>query len=136
LNAPDRRAVEVTLQSIIRVEIWFFISGLACVIGYQLLTGRINTIGLLNDKAESRTFSPARLQLLVATIAIAFYYIMQVLTNKDAGKMPELPDKFLLILGGSHTVYVGSKLKSLIASKLNTFLDSNRSAPNNNKSDR
>ncbi len=31
-------------------EIWFLLGGLALLVGYQMLTGKINMSGLLDDK--------------------------------------------------------------------------------------
>ncbi len=38
------------LITIVRFEIWFFIGSLALLVGYQMLTGKINMSGLLDDK--------------------------------------------------------------------------------------
>ncbi|MGR3309723.1 MAG: hypothetical protein ACUZ77_03015 [Candidatus Brocadiales bacterium] len=46
----------------VRYEIWFLLLGFALVIAYQILTGKINTKGLLLDK-ETGKLSPGRVQL-------------------------------------------------------------------------
>ncbi len=33
-----------------QLEIWFLLAGLALLVGYQTLTGKINMTGLLDDK--------------------------------------------------------------------------------------
>ena len=103
-----------TLALIIRIAIGGWLIGLAVVVFYRLLTGGINTKGLLHDKGTSSGFSPARLQLLISTIVVAFYYIGQTLSNKNTGQFPTIPNEMLLILGGSHAFYLGSKTIALI----------------------
>ena len=50
------------LIPLIRFEVWLILGGLALIVGYQMLTGKINTTGLLHDKKDKQTadFSPAR----------------------------------------------------------------------------
>jgi hypothetical protein len=111
-----------TLSTFLRYESWFLIVGLLLIVAYQLLTGRINTDGLLYEKGEKSQFSPGRLQLLVMTVGIAFYYFLQVLEQPEPKKFPELPGTLLLILAGSNLFYLGSKLSSLLGEKLNSLL--------------
>ncbi len=107
-----------SLAPIMRIAIGGWLIGLAAVVFYRSLTGGINTKGLLQDSGTSSRFSPARLQLLISTIVVAFYYIGQTLTNKNTGQFPTIPNEMLLILGGSHAFYLGSKTVALI---LQTF---------------
>lgn len=107
-----------TMALMLRIEIWVFLIGLAVIVLFQMASGAINMKGLLNDKAGGAGFSPARLQLLLSTFAVAFYYIGQVATSAQTGEFPTVPTEMLLILGGSHTFYLGSKTVALI---LETF---------------
>jgi hypothetical protein len=102
-----------TMILVLRIEIWCFLIGLVVIVFYGMLTGTINTTGLLHDKGTSSGFSPGRLQLLIATIVVAFYYIGQAFT-KDGGQFPVIPNEMLLILGGSHTFYLGAKTIALL----------------------
>ena len=103
-----------TLFTFMRYEMFFLLASLAAIVGYRLLTGRINTKGLLTDKV-THEFSPGRLQMLIATALVAIYFIVQVLETE---KMPQLPQEFLLALGGSHLLYLGGKTYSVLANKL------------------
>jgi hypothetical protein len=103
-----------TLALIMRIAIGGWLIGLAAVVFYRLLTGGINSKGLLDDKGTSSGFSPARLQLLISTIVVAFYYIGQALSNKNTGQFPTIPNEMLLILAGSHAFYLGSKTIALL----------------------
>ena len=38
------------LVPIIRLEIWLILGGLALLVGYQMLTGKVNMSGLFDDK--------------------------------------------------------------------------------------
>jgi hypothetical protein len=102
----------------LRIEVWVFLLGLVVIIGYRMLTGAIKTKGLLSDKSSRSGFSPARLQLLIATLATAFYYIGEIPTSAQEGVFPTVPKEMILILGGSHAFYLGSKVISLITESL------------------
>jgi len=99
-----------TLSEALRYEMFFLLVGLVVIVTYRLLTGRINTTGLLLDKMSGRVVSPGRLQMLIVTVSIALYYLFMVFDNEEPGKMPGLPPEFLLALGGSHVFYLGGKL--------------------------
>lgn len=99
------------LTQIIHFELWLLLGGLALVVGYQLLTGRINMQGLLDDKV-SRKPSPGRVQLLVFTVAGAGYYILLTLENAASGLLPPIPAEMLWLVGGSQLAYLGGKARS------------------------
>jgi hypothetical protein len=90
----------------LRLEIGFLLGGLLLVVIYQMLTGKINLNGLLTE-GRTREISPARVQLLVLTLAGALFYIYKATTTP--GGLPEIPQELLLFLGGSHIVYLGGK---------------------------
>ena len=94
------------LSLCIRYEIWFLLGSFVLVVAYQLLTGRINTKGLLLDK-KVRSLSPGRIQLLMFTLVGALYYLLQVLENPTA--FPDISYYLPLILGGSNLFYLGGK---------------------------
>jgi len=102
-----------TLMTFARYEIGFFLASLTAVVAFQLLTGRINTRGIISEKTKDGLggISPARLQLLLFTGAFAFYVLSQVVKSRQ---FPEIETKWLLILGGSHSVYLGGKGLSLL----------------------
>lgn len=101
------------MQMVLRFEVWSFLIGLLTIICYQLLIGQIHTRRLLYDKGRIRRgFSPARLQLLVFTIAVAVYFIIKVL-SANTGKLPKLPNEILFLLIGSQLFYLGSKMVSI-----------------------
>ena len=94
--------------TVLKISSIGFLSGLGFVIGFQLMTGSINTRGLLTDKVTG-TFSPGRLQLIFFTIAGMSYYLYHVV---QAGKFVPLDNELLMTLGGSSTVYIGAKTYS------------------------
>jgi hypothetical protein len=106
------------LRAVLRLEITVFIVALAAITFFRLLTGEIDMRGLLFEKGPGKalgTYSPARVQLLMFTIAGAAYYFSLVVENLHAGihDFPALPEKWLLMLGGSHSLYLGTKAFSL-----------------------
>ena len=106
-----------------RIEIEVFLVALALIVGFQLLTGKINMKGLLIEKTDSGPggFSPARLQMLLVTLAGAFYLISGVTDSIHQGtpqfplQFPTVDSKLLLLLAGSHSVYLGGKLNSFFS---------------------
>jgi hypothetical protein len=103
-----------TIATTLRYETWILLALLAVVVTYQLLTGTIKMRGLLRDKMGDRAFSPARLQLLIATAVGSLYYLMLVIGNEKPGEFPAVPRELLVALGGSHALYLGGKLSSLL----------------------
>jgi hypothetical protein len=103
-----------TLFTVMRYEMFFVFAALAFIVGYRMLSGHINTKGLLLDKV-TKEFSPGRLQMLIVTSFVAIYFVMQVL---EMEKMPQLPQEFILALGGSHILYLGGKTYSVLVNKL------------------
>ena len=97
-----------TLARFVYYEVWFLIGAFFLMIGYQILTGKIKTDGLLSAKDSKGGLSPARVQLLVLTLAAAFYYLMQVISKPTAG-LPAAPKEMLLVLGGSNLFYAARK---------------------------
>ena len=110
------------LATLMRYEIWFVLIGLASAVAYQLVTGHINTSGLLDEKAGDEHFSPAQLQLLLFTVGGAFYYLLLVIDNPKPGTFPAVPNELILILGGSHAFYQAGNLSSLLKQKLGSLM--------------
>ena len=99
------------LVPIIRFEVWLILGGLALVVAYKMLTGAINMRGLLDDKVTGG-LSPGRVQLLVFTVTGAGYYLLLAMEQAASGSLPAIPEEVLLLLGGSHLVYMGGKARS------------------------
>jgi hypothetical protein len=106
-----------TLIILVRYEIEFLLAALAAVVTFQILTRRITTTGLLSvkDKKGVASFSPARLQLLMFTVATAAYVLSKVMSsiaNDPIPTFPEIDPNVLIVLGASHAVYLGAKTLS------------------------
>lgn len=97
-----------TLAVFLRYEIWVLLGALLLIVGYQLLTGKIITNGLLLSKDDDVGVSPARVQLLMFTLTGAFYYLAQVLHDPSSG-LPNPPQQLVEALLGSNLLYMGSK---------------------------
>jgi len=106
-----------TLMMFAQYEIGFFLAALIVVVTFQILTGRINMRGLLSEKTKDGVggVSPARVQLLLFTVAFAFYLLSAIINSRQ---FPTIDTKWLLILGGSHSIYLGGKGFSLLRSQL------------------
>ena len=95
-------------MSIIRIlhfELLSFLYGLAAIVVYQMLTGRINLTGLLTQKDGTDQTSPERIQLLLSTIAAGARYVGEVATS-TSGTLPDIPSSWLYLMGGSSSIYV------------------------------
>ncbi len=87
---------------------------LAAVVAIQLLTGGINTDGLLygSDAHGKSSMSPGRIQLLLLTLAAAGQYLSQVMGNIHHLNSPTLPpvnNDLVAGLMGSNAVYLTGK---------------------------
>lgn len=96
------------LGNFISFEIWLFLVCLSSIVFYLILTMRINPKKLLFDKNQTGTYSWERVQLLVITLMGVLYYLIEVRDNP--GKVPQIPEELILILGGSNALYLGRKL--------------------------
>src|SRR5260370_31413068 len=96
------------LQMFAQYEIGILLAAVLAVVAFQIITGRINTRGLLSEKTKNGLggVSPARVQLLLFTVAFAFYLLSEIV---ESHQFPTIDTKWLLIIGGSHSVYLGSK---------------------------
>lgn len=96
------------LANFARYEFGILLALFAGVIVYQGLTGVINMHGLIREKTKAGLggVSAMRVQLLLFTLAMAFYILSQVIQLRT---FPEIETKWLLILGGSHSVFLGTK---------------------------
>jgi hypothetical protein len=120
--AADGAAAVLTdrwLMSVLRLEIWTFFIVLLGVVVYKLVTGGINTKGLLyTTEGKKLEFSSARLQALIVTIGAAAYYLYLVLTTRDFPKfLGNDFYEFFGILGGSNLIFLAGKLWTVISDK-------------------
>ena len=104
-----------TLADVAQIEVASLLGAFAIVIAWQLLTGRINTRGLLAPPGENGA-SGNNVQLLFVTFATAGYYLMQVPQFALVHKLPPVSDQLLLVFVGSHVVFTGTRALPLISS--------------------
>ena len=96
--------------SVIRIELFVLLVALAGVAAFQILTGRINTVGLLRS-APGAPISATSVQMLFGTFIAAGWYLQLVLTTHD---LPEPPTALLALLGGSQAIHLGGKAAGLL----------------------
>jgi hypothetical protein len=107
------------LLSAARLEMVILLGGLMIVVVSKVFAGGIGLSGLLtvskrpgqspNEPAE---FSPARAQMLMATLLAAMYYLLHVINNPSADSLPDAPSTLVGVLGGSHAIYLAGKVQS------------------------
>jgi hypothetical protein len=100
------------MATFLRWELSLFLVGLAVIVFYQLLTGRINTKGLLCEKDGTGNFSAGRVQLLFFTLIFGLMYLGKVI--QDPAGFPDIPEEMLVLLGGSNAAYLGQKAFDLL----------------------
>jgi len=96
------------LETVARWETILLIAGFGAVIGWRLMRSAAFD-GLL--RASDGTFSPGRVQLLVATLGAAGQYLLAAL--HDPTHLPNVPSGMLMAVGGSQAVYLGLKAWSI-----------------------
>jgi hypothetical protein len=103
----------------VKLEVLAFLGALVAIVAYRLLTGQINTNYLLygTKKDGTKYFSPERLQLLVFTLGTAMFYLSTVLENRSSGVLPDVPNETLVLLGGSHAIYLAGKAYMMLFKK-------------------
>ena len=101
------------LVRVIGWEVWVFLLALAAIVVVQLLNGQINTKSMLcgsdGSMVKNAGISAARVQLLLSTLGLALFYLVQVMTKPTVGTLPDVPDSWPALLGGSHAIYLGRK---------------------------
>ena len=102
------------LTKLATIEAGILVGGFFAVVVYKLVIGEIPLAGLLRSQEPGgRTaFSPARLQLLIFTAAVAAWYLGKVIANPRQVSLPHLPLSVVAVLGASHAVYLGGKAVS------------------------
>ena len=111
-----------SVTTVLRYEVLLFLTALALIVAYQLLTGKINTRRMLFAKrrdaagssARRRTgeLSPSRIQLLVVTIGVSIYLLAKVV--RDPGEFTEIPTGLLVLVAGSQIVYLARMANNLM----------------------
>lgn len=112
---PSSADCSATLAAAARTELTFLIGAFAALFAWQLLTGRINTRGLLATRDESGP-SGNNVQLLFITLIAAGYYLLQVAEYAPDHRMPPVPDLLLLLIAGSQASFTGGRALTLLAS--------------------
>ena len=96
------------VAQILHLEARTFLVVLGGTVAYQLLTGRIRTRNLLNQKGGARGPSPERIQLLLATLLLSLRYLSS-LASAPADSLPPVSPEWLSVFGGSSAIYAAGK---------------------------
>jgi hypothetical protein len=94
------------------------LGGFVFVVVWKIATGEISLDYLLYGEAKTNRgkgwatfFSPGRAQMLLLSVTVAGYYLLQVIQRPT--HFPDVPRELMVALGGSHAVYLGGKAQSL-----------------------
>jgi len=118
-----------TLTFLARLTIWAtfgIVAALGATILMGLATRSINSRYMLygRDGNGNPYFSPERVQLLVATIAVSISFLVTSASTTN-GQMPTLPTPVLGLIGASSAIYLGGKGLTTIQAILNAQVNSN-----------
>jgi hypothetical protein len=101
-----------TLADAMRVELSVFLAALAALLVWGMLTGRINTRGLLSADGGVGP-SANNIQLLMITCVAAGYYLLRAVGTAGTHVLPSVPEELLLLFAGSHAAFTGMRIRSL-----------------------
>ena len=99
--------VDQLITDLVRLEVWAILATAAVIVLYKMLNGRIIMTGLFGG--ASSLIAVHRVQMLAITLYVALDYIQRVATAHSFGSLPDEPHDMLLLLGGSHTLYLGGQ---------------------------
>jgi hypothetical protein len=86
---------------------------LAAFVLRGILTGAINTSGLLSDERRG-DIAPQRVALLLATLSYAAFYVTTALrASPNSGGLPDVPDSVLTVLLGTNGLYLTGKIAGI-----------------------
>jgi hypothetical protein len=122
-----------TLSALAYWEGLILLGGLFGVVLWRLFTGGISLDQLLEGDVRdanspdglSTYVSAGRTQLLLSTLFVAGYYLLQVVHNPK--QFPTLPTGLVGALSGSQALYLGGKAQNLLLGSFRDFL--NRRTP-------
>jgi hypothetical protein len=105
------------LVTAVRWEMIVLLGGLMVVVVLKVFAGGIAMSGLLTVKGgkDAASFSPGRVQMLMATLVTAMYYLLQVMNNPSVDRLPDVPTGLVGVLGGSHAIYLGGKVQDFLS---------------------
>ena len=95
------------------------LAALVTVVVIQVMTGAINTRGLVTDKnlEAGESISPARAQLLFSTATVAALYVYRVVTSRSASTLPDLPGSVLAFVAASQATYIVGKVITVLSGR-------------------
>jgi hypothetical protein len=101
-----------TLADAMRIELTLFLAALAALLVWGMLTGRIDTRGLLTADGGAGP-SGNNIQLLMMTCIAAGYYLLRVFETSHTHVLPAVPEELLLLFAASHAAFTGRNIRSL-----------------------
>ena len=102
--------------SVVVLALIVWLTAVAAIVFYRMLSGEIHCDGLLR-RAPNEPLDPERIVMLIGTVAAAAYYAATALSTMDGvsvGKLPDVPDLTLELLGGSQLFYLAGKIARTI----------------------
>lgn len=99
----------MSVVQLLGLEAVGFVYAMAALVAYRMLTSQINVRGLLLDKTGSGKVTPARVQLMIATIVVAGKFLVDASASRTPA-LPSIDSNWLYLLGGSSGIYVARKL--------------------------
>ena len=96
----------------LKIAVCAWLASAAAIVAYRFVTGAISTSGLVRSKSACG-IDPERVQMLLGTVAGAGYYValsMALAGSDRIDRLPDMPELFLTLLGGSQFLYLAGKV--------------------------
>src|ERR1700720_1547063 len=105
------------MSRLVYFEGLILLGGFFGLIAWRLCTGQMKLDYLLYVKRTGasglpQSFSPGRAQMLFVTLLAAGSYLIQIVN--DPRRFPEIPTSWIIVLAGSHSIYLGGKAHSVL----------------------
>jgi hypothetical protein len=98
---------------------------IAALVGFRCLNGGMRLAGMLAQDAQGQAEgrpAPERVQLLVMFLIALIGYARVALTTPASPSMPPVPPEILVLLGGSHGIYLSGKLTRVLQGRRRELL--------------
>jgi hypothetical protein len=96
------------LRAALRIELAILVAGCAAVVAWKILRGaaRWARHPETRNALGSWMTGALRLQMPVASLLIAFLYLVRLPTSAASGSLPPVPDFALALLAGSQALFL------------------------------
>jgi hypothetical protein len=105
----------IFLREVVRIELAILVACFATVLGWKLLRDAVQWVRQPETpKALGGMTGALRLQMLAASLVIAFLYLVGLPKSAASGSLPPVPEYVLALLAGSQLVFLVAMAQRLL----------------------